>query len=321
MRIPRHIPRACLLTTLCGCAAPGAEEPPPDDVMRAPFSVSHLSFFHSALEIPPLETAVTLPPDAFQLRLRSTWAQSLDGGVENGVDQRFAGVFNQWLVTDASWGLDDGLQLGGRVKYGGWKDSRDSFLVFDESGEPIVFGEDEIILGEGATSRHSGFTDLVLYARQTLSSEFETDLAGLMSVKVPIASKRDLSNAGTYDVNLGLLRTQVSGATTWHANAGVGAPLGDQTLFTDEADVDLDPWIYAGLGVTWLLRDDLAWGIQLEGNTSAFSEVDFLDGSPLTMFTGLRKAYGPWALEGGVGTGFNDQSYDWVAHLGATLRY
>jgi hypothetical protein len=291
-------------------------------MLREPFAVSRLSFFHSALEVPPMESAEMMPEDAFELQLSSNFAQSTKIEDFAGVENRFSAVFNEWLVTDATWGVDDDLELGARLKFAGWADHRDHFGVRDENGDPIVFGEAEALSGAGASERHLGFSYIVAHAKQSLSSSADTELAGLLSVKVPMASKRDLSNAGTIDVNAGLLHTYVHGDEyALHVNVGAGAPLGDQTLFIDSADVDLDPWLFAGVGLTWMLRENLAWGIQLEGNTSSFGDVEFLDGAPLTIFSGVRTACGDWMLEGGGGTGFNDESYDWIAHLAATRRW
>jgi hypothetical protein len=321
MRIPRFAPIPGLVALAAGCASGPADPPPPPDVMRAPFSASHLSFFHSALEIPVLESAQTLGEGETQLQFRSAMAESTDHGTVDGQPQRFDGRYDQWLVTDMSWGAVDGLEFGARAKIGGWAEHIDSFELLDANGDAIVFGEQEVISGLGASERHLGLSDIVLDARQTLESTPDAEWAGLVSLKIPFASKRDLSNAGTYDFNAGLLRSSISGNRTLHANFGAGVPLGNQNLFVDEADVDLDPWLYAGVGSNWLLREDLSWGLQLEGNTGAFGDVEFLEGSPLTLLGGVRKAAGSWALELEAGTGLTGQSYDWLVGLGATRRY
>jgi len=289
--------------------------------MRAPFSAPHSSFFHSALEIPVLESAHTLGEGQTQLQLRGSSATSTDSGTADGQPQDFDGRFDEVLVTDMAWGAVDGLEFGARATISGWAEHVDSFALLDADGSAIVTGEQELISGLGASERHLGLSELVFDARQTLDSSPDAEWAGLISLKIPVASKRDLTNAGTYDFNAGLLRSSVSGNRTLHANLGAGVPLGEETLFVDEADVDLHPWIYAGVGSNWLLREDLSWGLQLEGNTGAFGDVEFLDGSPLTLLGGLRKAAGSWALELEAGTGLTGQSYDWLVGLGATRRY
>ena len=306
---------------LAACASGRADGPPTPDLMRAPFPAPHASFFHSALEIPPLESARVLEEEELQLQLRASSASSTDSGTADGQPQEFDGRFDQVLLTDVAWGLGHGLELGGRLEIAGWAEEDDRFALLDAGGEAIVFGEQELISGLGASERHLGLTDVVLHARQTLDSAPDAEWAGLLSLKIPSASRRDLSNAGTYDLNAGLQHSRSSGNRTLHANLGAGAPLGDQNLFVGEADVELDPWLYAGIGTNWLLRPDLSWGLQLEGNTGAFGDVEFLDGSPLTLLAGLRKATGSWALELEAGTGLTGQSYDWIVGLGATRRY
>lgn len=318
----RRLRRWAGLIALSGCASEETErQPPPAALMRAPFSVSHLNFFHSALEIPVLESAQVLVDGETQLQFRTALADSNDEGTSEGQPQNFEGRFDQWMVADMSWGLDDGLELGGRLKIGGWAEHVDTFTLLDADGNAIVTGEQELVSGLGASERHMGLTDVVLHARQLFDRDADSALAGLVSLKIPAASKRDLSNAGTYDVNAGLQRSSVDGNRTLHLNAGVGVPLGDQNLFIESANVDLDPWLYAGIGLNWLIEEDLSWGVQLEGNTGAFGDVDFLDGTPLTVIAGVRKAVGDWALDFGAGTGLTDQSYRWLASVGVTRRY
>ncbi len=118
------------------------------------------------------------------------------------------------------------------------------------------------------------------------------------------------------DPGLRLLATSTMGQIAVHLNAGRVVPLGEQNLFVEEADVDLDPMTVWGVGLVWLPTSTVACGVQIEGNTSAFSDVPFLKGDPVTALVGLRKFTLNYVLEAGIGMGFDtDNSYTWSSFL------
>ena len=161
MRIPRFAPWPCLVALAAGCASGATDLPPPPDLMRAPFSAPHSSFFHSALEIPVLESAHTLGEGQTQLQLRGSSATSTDSGTADGQPQDFDGRFDEVLVTDMAWGAVDGLEFGARATISGWAEHVDSFALLDADGSAIVTGEQELISGLGASERHLGLSELV----------------------------------------------------------------------------------------------------------------------------------------------------------------
>jgi hypothetical protein len=109
---------------------------------------------------------------------------------------------------------------------------------------------------------------------------------------------------------------------TLHANAGIGLPLGKQNLFVEEAGVDLNHFFQAGVCANWQINKELALGIQLEGNTTAFHDVPFLDYPSATLYAGLRKLFGNLVVEGGVGTGLvRKGSYDYEYHLSVGYHF
>ncbi len=77
------------------------------------------------------------------------------------------------------------------------------------------------------------------------------------------------------------------------------------------------PFFYCGLGVTWRALESTSVLLQLEGNTSAFKDVEFLAGGPLTVFAGVRQAFGDFFVEVGAGAGLlPDSSYDFAVQGG-----
>ena len=84
----------------------------------------------------------------------------------------------------------------------------------------------------------------------------------------------------------------------------------------------LSPFAFAGLGFTWRVNDGLAVGVQVEGNTTAFRDVDFLHRDPASAVLGLRTLWGPLVLETGLGAGFDwSSSYQWMGFLSIGLVF
>jgi hypothetical protein len=93
-------------------------------------------------------------------------------------------------------------------------------------------------------------------------------------------------------------------------------PIGEQNLFVESADVELDPFVHGGVAAAIVVCDDLATIVQVEANTTAFRDVPFLSGPPVTLFAGLRKLFGNFVLEGGAGVGLiQASSYDYAFSL------
>lgn len=288
-----------------------------DAVLTAPFSAPRLNFFHSSLEVPPLESPNPLPPGVFYIQISSNHAHSKKSERINGIKSEFDGLYHEWARADISMGVFSWLDLAISLALTGWDEDLDKFPIFDEIGRPIVRYEYLDIYGLEATKRHDNLSEAVIRAKAHLLQKGDFDLALASSLKIPFGRPRDLTNAGTYDVNVFLLGSYTLNSVTLHANCGAGFPLGKQNLFEDVADVDLNPFFHAGIGVNWRILKSLAVGVQLEGNTSAFQDVEFLDYPALTLFAGVRKYFGSFFIEGGGGTGlYREGSYDYNIHVG-----
>ena len=293
-------------------------------ILTAPFSVPRLSFLHATLEVPPLEPAQPLPPGDLYIRVTTSHASSIKDQNIDGVKSHFGGLFHEWGALDVSLGVFSRLELGARMVVSGWDEKADKLAILDEKGRPIVRFEDLDYYGIGVSGRNSNLSKTVLRAKTLLfSSESRTfDLALASSVKIPIGRARNLTNAGTTDLNFFLLGSLFLNPVTLHANAGIGVPLGKQNLFAEEAGVDLNHFFQAGVCANWQINKDLALGIQLEGNTTAFREVPFLDYPAVTLFAGLRKFFGNLVVEGGVGTGLvRKGSFDYEYHLSVGYQF
>lgn len=290
-------------------------------LLRAPFAAPRASFFHAALDVPPLASAETLPPGAGFLRLSSTGTHSYENRSIDGIESGFDGAFRELLAAEGTYGLAEGLEAALRVAYGGWEEHRDNFDLFDAAGDFIVSGEDAHLEGK-ATKRHDDVTSVFVRTKLRFLEDDGASMGALVSLKIPTAPAIDLSNAGTFDVNAAWLGTVRVGDWTFHANAGAGFPLGEQNLFEDDADVELNPFLHAGVALDWLVGDGFALGLQVEANTSAFREVEFLEGPALSVFAGARKLFGNVFVEAGGGAGLIEKSsYEWTYLLSIGLAF
>ncbi|MBI4601242.1 MAG: hypothetical protein HY721_04695 [Planctomycetes bacterium] len=312
----RKGPHLSRLAVTLGLAAQalGGEGPeglgPREIVLTAPLPAPRASFFHAALEVPALEPARTLGPGDFLVRVETSHARSVDTRRVDGFDQHFDGLFHEWGVLRLAAGVLPGLELQARAGLAGWDEELDTFFILDRAGNPIVHDEEGVVLKTGASGRHDNLSDVVLGAKGLLLARerFGLDVAIAGAVKLPAARHDDLSHAGTTDLAFSLLASLPLGRVTLHASSGVGIPLGGQQIFVDAAHVDLEPFYHGGLAANWCLVDGLALVAQLEGNTSAFGDVEMLEDGPLTAFAGLRWMLGGFFLEAGGGTGLLPRS-------------
>ncbi|MFQ5749092.1 MAG: hypothetical protein ACE5H3_06500, partial [Planctomycetota bacterium] len=249
-----------------------------------------------------------LPPGSTYARLDSTHTGSQETGRVFGRHNRFDGLFHQWFALDVSRGIRSGWEAGARFTLAGWDESKDRFFLFDRKRRPLVRFENTVIQGTGPSRRHFNLADVVLHGKGTLSEGSSGDLALAVSARLPVGRPRDLINAGTYDLNFTLLGTREVGRFTLHANLGAGIPLGPQNLFIPQDDIDLDPFVHGGVALNARVKKDLSVGIQVEANSSAFGDVPFRDGTPVTTTLGVRKISGGWIFEGGGGVGLTSRS-------------
>ena len=307
-------------------------------LLSAPFAAQRANFMHAALGIPRLDTAYVLPTGTWYIRFCSDHSDNEKGPriersdmqqeVSEGrrVPDYFLGLYHKAASIELTRNIGLRTEVHARASYAGWDEHRDLFYLFSPEGTPLVEGEHRTVYGIGATGRDGDLADVVLQSKTVLyeivtpHSRHCVSLAA--SVKLPLGQPNNLVDAGTVDPGLRLLATSTIGQIAVHLNAGGVVPLGEQNLFVEEADVDLDPMIVWGVGLVWLPTSTVACGVQIEGNTSAFSDVQFLNDDPVTALIGLRKLTLNHVIEAGIGIGFdNDTSYTWSSFfsLGKTF--
>lgn len=297
-------------------------------LLSAPFASQRANFLHAALGIPRLETAFVLPSKTWYARLGTDHTHSEKGPhvggsymqrevrEGRGVPDYYLGRYHRWIALELTRGMGLRTEVHARAGYAGWDEHIDHFYFFSPEGTPLVEGEYRDVYGIGPTGRDGDLADVVLQSKTELyevvtpHSRHCVSLAA--SLKLPLGQANNLVDAGTVDPGLRLLATSVMGEIAVHLNAGVVVPLGEQNLFVEEADVDLDPMIVWGVGLIWLPTASVACGVQLEGNTSAFRDISFLKGDPITVLAGFRKLTLNYVIEAGLGIGFDtDTSYTW----------
>jgi hypothetical protein len=287
-----------------------------EEILRSPFSEARANFFHAALEVPPLESADALPRGTLYVRLRAMTSRSNEETRGALKKDDFDGQYEEFGALVATWAPWERFEVTARAVYAGWDEKQDRFRLYDGAGTPIVTGESRKLLGIGATHRHANLSVFGVGAKwQFLQSE-AGEAAVSLSAKIPFGRDHDLTHAGTTDVALALLAGRTFGWGTLHAQLGVTVPFGEQNLFEDEADVDLNPFAFAAVGAVVPLSETWAVGMQLEANASAFRDVEFLDGTAVTAVVGVRKLFGRFVAEAGGGGGFDwSSSYQFMAFM------
>lgn len=309
----------------CGVSASSAGRGEKGVLLRAPFQAQRGSFYYSLLGVPRFESAELLPSGTTVLRMRTDHSNSEKGPrMDNSslqaafaagatVPDSFVGFYHSWAVIEVTRGLTDWLEAGIHGGVCGWDEHRDHAYFFDEQGRPLVRGEVRDIYGWGPSGRDDDFGNVAVNFKIRLRGMGDPGegaaLAVVSAVKAPVGEANNLTHAGTTDISLGLAGTCGRGPWILHFNSGGVLPAGSQTVFIREDDVELDPFLFGAVGAMWT-NQGMALGVQVEGNTSAFGDVPFLDGPPVTILAGVRAFVGGWFLEGGAGKGLNRAAYD-----------
>jgi len=290
-------------------------------LLDAPFTVPSAHYFHAALEVPPLRRAEALPPHGAELRLRTTHARSNFEETIEGVKNDFDGLYHEMLAAEGAWGFRGGTELSIEAVLSAWDEHLDRFRLYDENGALIVSDEDAELAGM-ATARHENVSVVRLRGLRELDRGNAGTWALEGSLKIPVGRERDLTNAGTYDPALTVRHSAHEGRWSGHSALGLTWPLGEQNLFEDFADVELEPFLHAGAAAVRRLDDRWSVGAQLSGHTSAFGDVEFLDHPAGDIVIGARRLVGRWTIEGGGGPGIGwAGSHQWLFFLGGTMRY
>ncbi len=290
-------------------------------LLQAPLAAPRLSFLHSSVDVPPLDTARTLPQGGGFLRFRSAAARSTAEDDGPDPDDNFDGTFREWLGVEAGLCLLADLELRLSASFTGWDEHMDRLEVYDDTGRGVVFGED--VAGK-ATSRHVNLGTVGLRGKIRLSGETDGDthLALSPSLRLPVGRERDANHDGTYDAGVALLATLPLGRATVHANLGSIVPVGGQNLLERRTDAALNPFLHGAAGVVLPAGATSAFAAQVEANGSAFHGVRFLDRNPVTAVFGFRVASRTTLLEFGVGTGLDwRSSYRFLAFASVTLIF
>ncbi|MFQ5503720.1 MAG: hypothetical protein ACE5F1_02860 [Planctomycetota bacterium] len=323
MRLLQGVLLALLADGANACRSPRSgmlEQPAGELLLTAPFAAPRQSFFHAALLVPPMETARLLDPAAVYLRWSSNHSHSQERSRSGGIESLFDSEFHEWTAAELRWGALPGLELSLRSAVGGWDEVEDRFDLRDSSNKPIVRFEDALLRGE-ASRRHTNLTRVDLGARAAILDLGASSTSAGVTWKLPVARVRDLSNAGTHDLALTLFESLDLGAVVLQGNAGIVVPLTDQKLFIPEARIDLDRFWQSAIGANWRLAPDLALGLQVEANSSAFRSVPFLRRTPVTVVGGIRKLSGKLVLEAGAGAGLDTESSYGYAFFLSVGRY
>lgn len=301
---------------MAGCVAPAPAPGSPaaaacEQQLRAPLPVPRPNFFHAALLVPPMQSALALPVGEVTGGLSTNHADSKSTRTFGTVTSSWAACYHEWIAGEIYWGALPAVELSARTAVAGWDEVLDHFLLFDQSGNYMVRDEEKLARGE-ASQRHENLSRLDLGGKWQLLGSGEQSAATAIAVatKIPIAREGDLTSSGTFDFAVTLLETVPLGDFTLHANGGWVWPFGQQTLFHLDEGIELNSFAQGAVGSTLLVASDMALDLQVQANTSAFRDVPFLSQGPIGFVGGVRKFFGSIYTEVSFGHGFDRHSGD-----------
>ena len=152
------------------------------------------------------------------------------------------------------------------------------------------------------------------------AQSFDLSLAGF--AKIPFGRDRALPYGDLTDVALAAVARIPVGPSAFHLHLGTTVPFGQEDLARRAPDAELASFAFAGAGFSWRVADAVAFGVQVEANTSAFRDVDLLQRHPASAVFGARAIWGDLVFEAGLGAGFDRMSgTPWMAFASVGLRF
>jgi hypothetical protein len=268
------------------------------------------------MQQPRFEGAMTHPTGRFVLRTSLDFAaadfsESADGGGPSNYNGR---LLEQTVQLD--YGLSDWLQVGGRLVSGQLRSANSDRMTLYQDGAQIIHRGDRGWNVESLTLRLKG-----AYPVQS-----DLHIGGLAELKIPLfASSRDYLTGRQVDLGISgqlsyYFQHPSSGDFATHLQAGVVFPIGDPRLFRNGEDGT--PFLFFAAGLAWAPHDYFSVGVQVEGQTSPWNELDVLE-SPAITFSGFTKVQinRNIYLDFGAGFGLTDLSADFQGSLGLTFSY
>ncbi len=275
-------------------------------VASSPGANGRKNTWHSLFGIPPFEEGRVLAEGVVTARVSlELWDGDFNANVSGGESSWNNHVEHEALQIE--YGLGDSLAVGARLAVGNVRGQGGEVTVFD-GGVQIVDETKRVFDPQSLTLRVK-YGDL--WADQL-------DLAVLVEFKVPLDREHNLVTSDTLDASVTLLASRtISERFRMHVAFGGVLPIGDMEVFV--ADDEPGFFFTYALGCTWLASSVVSVYTQLEGNTSAFGEIEAVHHSVVSFAGGARMRLGSsFAVDATVGVGFDDASAETFIALGVS---
>ncbi|MFA5794845.1 MAG: DUF3187 family protein [Candidatus Brocadiia bacterium] len=272
----------------------------PESIRMGPMMTSGNNLFHSLVLVPALESARLIEPDRGYISAGLNYDNS-----------QFSKQSPDWLVDydarliegflDIRYGVSEEIEARVTITGGAlFEDAHN--LVLSKNSVSYLAGNRGIGPSDMIIGIKYNLTEPELGSAQQLSAN-----ALKVSLKMPVADKKDLLSSGGIDLAAAYLGTyQIDEATRVHYQVGYTIT-GTENVFSH--NVNIDNLFFYGAGVSWLMLEDTAIIAQIQGNTTAYDSIKPLKANPLTIHTGMRYSEdGLLFTEGSLGFGLNDSS-------------
>lgn len=302
-----------------------------------PLAISNLSFLHALVHVPTLEAGYTRTGGAWRVAMgQEVFSGSASAGARPGQQalNGYRGSFHNLRMV-----LGHGLAR--RLDLEAWLDlarletqNRTDVQVFrdNDPAEPLFTGDTPAgnqLVGEGFHMRGAGAR-----ARWMVLQSRGRGFSGALVAggNLGIGSDHFVSK-GSPDAWGGVALSQRVGAALLHLGGG-HVVVGPQGVFTDRGAgrqrIEMKDVQYGGVALavpfralaSTLARLEGCTAIaQVQGHTSAFDNLAYLEDPPALGLLGLRARLFEFVLEASAGAGLNPSSSDAVGSFNASLQF
>jgi hypothetical protein len=227
---------------------------------------------------------------------------------EDDGNSNYEATFGEVDLT-AAYGFTKYLEFRFSLGIGGLDSSTDD-VDPQEDGSPLLLDSDT----------GTSISDFVVGAKWLAWKSEKGAFAVTTDIKIPAGGEDDFVSTGQTDFSIGGIYSRRIGRLEGHINLGFQI-LGDADEALD-TDFELDNIMYYGIALAQPL--DHCWSLiyQIQGNSSAWADLDGLDDAPLEGIFGVRYANPDgWGAHAGLGLGLSDGSAGTSFDAGVTYRF
>ncbi|MCD4657157.1 MAG: hypothetical protein K8S87_06390 [Planctomycetes bacterium] len=275
--------------------------------LNSPLMIKTNDFLHSLLSVPTMDIARTINKSSVFVRIGYNYAVGAFEEDKGDSIVNTKAYFGETFLYVAL-GLIENLELRVMLPYCGW--NGDLELVYNGQS---VFDRPEI--GDGLGSIRLGAKYFIY------EFDFGLEFGGSLTVKLPSGSKENYLTTDAIDISPNLLFDYKKDEYDFHCNLGMTF-VGNQSVFRNEANLELKNIVFFSLGANYQFRDDISFILQIQGNTNTLGEIELDTTKTMIINTLLGARYylpEDMFFELALGFGLTKSSSDFIMQISFVL--